>query len=321
VVGLNGTGDRSQTFFTTQTLASMLQRMGVQVSGSGIRVNNVAAVFVTASLPPFARSGTRLDITVSSAGDAKSIEGGLLLLTALRGPDGQVYATAQGPVALGGYTAGLAGNSKQLNHPTVARIPGGGLVERDAPTDLASLPKLTLLLSQQDFGTAEEVAKVINTEFAAPIAKAEDSRRIDIAMDRVPAHNVPAFLARVESLPLAIQQKARVVVNERTGTVVIGKDVKLGAASILHGSLEIDISTEFGVAQPAPWSNGTTERVAQPNVRAEESQARKIELTEGASVQDLVNGLRRIGATTRDVISILQALREAGALQAEVEII
>jgi len=321
VVGLNGTGDRRQTYFTTQTLASMLQRMGVQVPGTAIRVNNVAAVFVTASLPPFARSGTRLDITVSSVGDAKSIEGGLLLLTTLRGPDGQVYATAQGPVALGGYTAGIAGNSKQLNHPTVARIPGGGIVERDAPTDLASLPNLTLLLSEQDFSTAEAVAKVINTEFSAPIAKVEDSRRIEIAMDRIPAHNIPLFLARVESLPLTIQQKARVVVNERTGTVVIGKDVKLGAASILHGSLSIEISTEFGVSQPAPFSNGTTERVTQPNVRAEESQARKIELAEGASVQDLVNGLQRIGATTRDVISILQALHEAGALQADVEII
>jgi flagellar P-ring protein FlgI len=321
VVGLNGTGDRSQTYFTTQTLASVLQRMGIQVSGSAIRVNNVAAVFVTASLPPFARSGTRLDITVSSAGDAKSIEGGLLLLTTLRGPDGQVYATAQGPVALGGYTAGVTGNSKQLNHPTVARIPAGGLVERDAPTDLSSLPSLALLLSKQDFGTAEAVAKAINTEFAAPIAKVEDGRRIDLAIDRIPAHNVPSFLARVESLPVVIQQRARVVVNERTGTVVIGKDVKLGAASILHGSLSIEISTEFGVAQPAPFSNGTTERVAQPTVRSEESQARKIELGEGASVEELVNGLQRIGATTRDVISILQALREAGALQVEVEII
>ncbi len=321
VVGLNGTGDRRQTFFTTQTLASMLQRMGVQVPGTAIRVNNVAAVFVTASLPPFARSGTRLDITVSSVGDAKSIEGGLLLLTTLKGPDGEVYATAQGAVALGGYTAGITGNTKQLNRPTVARIPGGGLVERDAPTDLATLPKLTLLLANQDFGTAEAVAKVINSEFAAPIARAEDSRRIEIAMDRIPAHNIPSFLARVESLPVTVQQKARVVVNERTGTVVIGKDVKLGSASILHGSLEIEISTEFGVAQPAPFSYGTTERVAQPNVRTQESQARKIELAEGASVQDLVNGLQRIGATTRDVISILQSLRQAGALQAEIEIL
>jgi flagellar P-ring protein precursor FlgI len=321
VVGLNGTGDRRQTLFTTQTLASVLLRMGVQVPAGSIRVNNVAAVFVTATLPPFARSGTQLDVTVSSVGDAKSLEGGLLLFTTLRGPDGEVYATAQGPVALGGFTAGSAGNSKQLNHPTVARIPSGGLVERDAPTDLSKLPHLTLILADQNFGAAEAVATAINTEFGLPVANVADSRRIELAVDRLPAHNVPAMLARIETLPVTIQPKPKVVVNERTGTVVIGKDVKLGAASILHGSLTIDISTEFGVSQPGPFSNGTTTPVEQPTVRAAESQARKIELNEGASVQDLVNGLQRIGATTRDVISILQALRTAGALQAEVEII
>lgn len=321
VVGLNGTGDRRQTYFTTQTLASVLQRMGVQVPAAAIRVNNVAAVFVTASLPPFARSGTRLDITVSSTGDAKSLEGGLLLLTSLHGPDGQIYATAQGPIAMGGYTAGLTGNSKQLNHPTVAKISGGGLVERDAPTKLAGLPLLTLLLANDDFGAAEAVASAINTDVNSPVARVEDGRRITIAMDHVPARNIPLFLARIQSLPVTIQPKARVVVNERTGTVVIGRDVKLGAASILHGSLSIAISTEFGVSQPAPYSFGSTERVNQPSVRAEESQARKIELADGASVQDLVNGLQKIGATTRDVISILQALRAAGALQAEIEII
>jgi flagellar P-ring protein FlgI len=321
VVGLNGTGDRRQTLFTTQTLASVLQRMGVQVPAIAIRVNNVAAVFVTASLPPFARSGTRLDVTVSSVGDAKSVEGGLLLLTSLRGPDGQVYATAQGPVALGGFSAGTTGNSKQLNHPTVGRIPSGGLVERDSPTELANLPHLTLILAEQDFGAAQAVAAAINAELGVAVANAADSRRIELEADRIPEHNVAALLARIEILPVTIQPKPRVVVNERTGTVVIGKDVKLGAVSILQGSLSIEISTEFGVSQPPPFSYGTTAPVAQPNVHAEESEARKIELAEGASVQDLVNGLQRIGATTRDVISILQALRAAGALQAEVEII
>lgn len=321
VVGLNGTGDRRQTLFTTQTLASVLQRMGVQVPALAIRVNNVAAVFVTAALPPFARSGTKVDVTVSSVGDAKSVEGGLLLLTSLRGPDGQVYATAQGPVALGGFSAGSSGNSKQLNHPTVARIPSGGMVERDSPTELGDLPQLTLILADQDFGAAQAVAAAINADFGTTVANAVDSRRIQLATDRVPAHNVPALLARIESLPVTIQPKPKVVVNERTGTVVIGREVKLGAASILQGSLSIEISTEFGVSQPGPFSNGTTAPVAQPSVHAEESQARKIELGEGASVQDLVNGLQRIGATTRDVISILQALRAAGALQAEVEII
>lgn len=321
VAGLNGTGDRRQTLFTTQTLASVLQRMGVQVPPTAIRVNNVAAVFVTASLPPFARSGTRLDVTVSSVGDAKSIEGGMLLLTTLRGPDGEVYATAQGPVALGGYTAGVSGNSKQLNHPTVARIPAGGLVERDAPLEIGKLDRLTLILAEQDFGTAEAVAKAIDNELGIPAARVADGRRIEITTEKLPAHNIPALLARIETLPVTIQPKPRVVVNERTGTVVIGKDVKLGPVSILQGSLSIEISTEFGVSQPAPFSDGTTAAIAQPTVRAQETPAKRVELAEGASVEDLVNGLQRVGATTRDVISILQALRTAGALQAELEII
>lgn len=321
VVGLNGTGDRRQTLFTTQTLASILQHLGVQVPASAIRINNVAAVFVTASLPPFARSGTRLDVTVSSVGDAKSIEGGLLLLTTLRGADGQVYATAQGPLALGGYSAGLTGNSKQLNHPTVARVPSGAVVERDAPTDVSKLSNLTLILAEQDFGTAEAVAEAINADLGFPAANVVDGRRIELALNKAPAHNTPALLARIETLPVTIHPQPKVVVNERTGTVVIGKDVKLGAASILQGSLSIEISTDFGVSQPAPLSNGTTVSMAQPSVRADEEPARKIELAEGASVQDLVSGLQRIGATTRDVISILQALRTAGALQAQLEII
>ena len=278
VVGLNGTGDRRQTLFTTQTLASVLQRMGVQVPAAAIRVNNVAAVFVTATLPPFARSGTQLDVTVYSVGDAKLSKAGFCFLRHYAVRTAKCTQLPRGRWHLRDSPAGTSGNSKQLNHPTVARIPPGGLVERDAPTNLSALPHLTLLLADQDFGAHEAVATAINTELGAPVANVADGRRIELAIDRLPAHNIPALLARIETLPVTIQPKPRVVVNERTGTVVIGKDVKLGAASILHGSLTIDISTEFGASQPGPFSNGTTTPIAQPTVRDVESQARKIEL-------------------------------------------
>lgn len=321
VVGLNGTGDRRQTIFTTQTLSSVLQRMGVQVSPSVMRVNNVAAVFVTASLPPFARSGTKIDLTVSSLGDAKSIEGGLLLLTSLRGPDGEIYATAQGPVAVGGYAAGGGGNSRQVNHPTVGRVPAGGLVERDAPTDISHNSSLVLLLEDADFTTAQATAEAINADFGIPLAKVLDSRRIEISPRNTLVNNFSALLTRIETLAVTIRPKAKVVVNERTGTVVIGNDVRLGAVSILQGNLEIEIATQFGVSQPAPVSAGETTPVAQPSLKTEESKARKVELGDGATVQDLIGGLQAIGATTRDIISILQALKRAGALQAELEVI
>jgi len=321
IAGLNGTGDRRQTLFTTQTLASVLLRMGVQVPATAVRVNNVAAVFVTASLPPFARSGTRMDVTVSSVGDAKSLEGGLLLLTVLRGPDGQVYATAQGPVTVGGFAAGAAGNSKQVNHPTVGRIPGGAVVERDSPGEIEKLSRLTLILTHQDFSVAQEIAVAINNEFQAAIASALDSGRVEVQTTSLPAQNRPALLARIETLPVTIHPKAKVVVNERTGTVVMGRDVRLGAVSVLQGNLSIEISTEMNVSQPQPLSNGETRRIVQPNVKAEESKARRVELREGATVEDLVGGLQLIGASTRDVISILQAIKAAGAMQAELEIL
>jgi flagellar P-ring protein precursor FlgI len=325
VAGLKNTGDSQQTIFTNQTLENELLRMGVHVTG-GIRVNNVAAVFVTASLPPFARSGTHVDVNVSSVGDAKSLEGGLLLLTSLRAPDGQVYATAQGPVTIGGFAAGGNGNSKQVNHPTVGRVPAGGIIERDAPNDLDRQPTQQLILADQDFSVAQEVAKAINSDFNAPVASVVDSGRIELATKNVPAQasssqNLPALLARIEMLPVTIHPRAKVVVNERTGTVVIGRNVKLGAVSILQGSLSVEISTEAAVSQPLPFSKGETARVDQTTVKAEESKARRVELKEGSSVDDLVSGLQAIGASTRDVISILQAIKAAGALPADLEVI
>jgi flagellar P-ring protein precursor FlgI len=321
VVGLKGTGDRQQTIFSTQTLANMLQRMGMQIPAGTIKVNNVAAVFVTSTLPPFSRPGTHLDVTVASVGDAKSLEGGLLLLTPLYGADGRIYAEAQGAVTLGGYSAGGAANAKQLNHPTVARIPEGGLVERDTSIDLRQLAKLSLLLSDPNYSTAEGVANAINLDFGRQVASAIDGRRVELDAAMAGAPSLPALLARIENLTVEVHRRAKVVVNERTGTVVMGKDVRLGGVSILHGSLSIEIATQLAVSQPGPLSAGQTEVVPQTTVRADEAPARRVELTEGASVEQLVNGLQKIGATARDVIAILQAIKAAGALEADLEVI
>ena len=320
VVGLKGTGDRQQTVFTTQTLANILQRMGVQIPGGTIRVNNVAAVFVTATLPPFSTPGTHLDVTVSSAGDAKSLEGGMLLLTPLYAADGQVYAAAQGPLTLGGYTAGGAANSKQVNHPTVGRIPGGALVERDSSVDLEKMNVLTIQLSEPNFSTAEQVAGAINHEFHDVTARVRDSRRIELERG-AEEKDVSAMLARIENLAVEVRRRARVVVNERTGTVVMGRDVRLGAVSILHGSFSIEVATQFAVSQPEALSRGETKVVPDTTVKASEEASRRIELNEGASVDQLVNGLQKIGATSRDVIAILQAIKAAGALDADLEVI
>jgi flagellar P-ring protein FlgI len=321
VVGLRNTGDKQQTLFTNQTLANILQRMGVQTPAGTIIVKNVAAVFVTATLPPFARPGTRLDVTVASAGDARSLEGGTLLLTPLYGADGQIYATAQGALTLGGFSEGGGTNAKQVNHPTAGRIPSGGLVEKDTAIDLTALHKLSLLLNDPNFSTAEAVAHGINAELQRDIAAVVDSRRVDIDTSAPDLEKIPALLARIENLSIEVHHRARVVVNERTGTVVMGRDVRLGAVSILHGNLSIEVATQFSVSQPLPRSQGKTEIVPETSIKAEESPARRIELAEGASVEQLVNGLQRIGATSRDVIAILQAIKAAGALEADLEVI
>jgi len=325
VVGLKGTGDKQQTFFTIQTLASILQRMGVEIPPSvvqsTVQVKNVAAVFVTASLPPFARPGMPLDVLVSSAGDARSLEGGLLLLTPLYAADGQVYAAAQGPLVVGGYAVGSAANAKSVNHPTVGRIPNGGLIERDSSLDLTRLQHLSLLLNDASFTTVEEVAAVINHELAAPAATVVDSRRVEIKTPAPDAGNIPALLARIENLEVRVRRRAKVVVNERTGTVVLGKDVRLGAVSILHGSFSIEVTTTYAASQPNALAGGQTEVLPETKLKATETPARNIALNEGASVEDLVMRLQAIGATARDVVSILQAIKAAGALEAELEVI
>ncbi len=323
VVGLNNSGDRQQTLFPVQTLGNILRKMGVQLpsASTSIQVRNIAAVFVTATLPPFSSPGTRIDVNVASIGDAKSLEGGVLLLSPLYGADGQTYANAQGPVVLGGYTAGTSMNSVQVNHPTSGRVPGGGLVERDTSVDLAKLTHLALLLRNYDFATSQNVAEAINDRFGRSWARALDGRRIEIQVPDASRENVPRVLAQIGDLTVSVQESAKVVVNERTGTIVMGNNVRLGACSVLHGNLAIEITTQFQVSQPESLSQGQTTVVPQTTVRAKEKLANRMELREGATVQDLISGLQGIGATARDIVAILEAIKASGALQAELEVI
>ena len=319
VVGLAGTGDSQQTTFPTQTLAAMLLRMGVSVPASAIRVQNLAAVFVSATLPPFARPGTKLDITASSAGDAKSLEGGLLLMTPLYGTDGKIYAQAQGPLVVGGYSVSVNGNTKQFNHPTVGRIPFGAMVERGLALDITERDRFSVVLNDADFKSATAVADAINKELGRAAARATDSRRVDIAVKG--GEDVPELLARVEAVEVPVYPRAKVIVNERTGTVVIGGTVVLQPVSILHGGLSVNVVTEFKVSQPGPNSNGTTQTTPVTRVEAKDKPVSRIELKQGATVDDLVRSLQTIGASARDVISILQAMKSAGALEAEIEVL
>jgi flagellar P-ring protein precursor FlgI len=279
----------------------------------------MAAVFVVATLPPFSRPGYKLDITASSAGDARSLEGGILLMTPLYGPDGQIYAQAQGALVLGGYVAASGGNSKQLNHPTTARIPGGALVERLVPFDLKQMRLVSVLLNDADFHTAERMAAAIDEALGAARAHAVDSRRVEIAA--APDEDVAALLDRIEAVEVEVFPRARVVVNERTGTVVIGGTVRLQPVSILHGGLSVNVISEPLVSQPSPGSAGTTQVVQQTTIQAQDKPVNRIDLKEGATVEDLVQELQRTGAGARDVISILQAMKEAGALEADLEVL
>jgi len=284
-----------------------------------MQVKNMAGVFVVATLPPFSRPGYKMDITVSSAGDARSLEGGILLMTPLYGPDGQIYAEAQGALVLGGYMATSGGNTKQLNHPTTARIPGGALVERLLPFDLKQMRTVSVLLNDADFHTAERMAAAIDHALGSDRAHAIDSRRVDITV--VPDEDIPILLDRVEAVEIEVFPRARVVVNERTGTVVIGGTVRLQPVSILHGGLAVNVISETKVSQPNPGSSGTTQVVEQTTVQAQDKPVNRIDLKEGATVEDLVQELQRTGAGARDVISILQAMKEAGALEADLEVL
>jgi flagellar P-ring protein precursor FlgI len=322
VVGLHGTGDSSQTVFPVQSLLSTLHRMGVNLAGNSLastmQVRNMAAVFLAATLPPFAEPGTKIDVTVSSAGDARSLEGGLLLMSPLYGPDGQIYAEAQGPLVLGGYSVSANGNSKTLNDPTTGLVPNGAMVERSVQVNLADLKPLTLLLDNADFRTAERMAEAINRKMGSPIATAIDSRRVELKTR--PGEDIASLLARVQAVEVQVYPRAIVVVNERTGTVVIGGNVRLQPVTILHGGLSITVRSRYEVSQPGPFSSGQTRVVRQTSISAQDKVADQIVLQQGATVQELVQDLQQIGATARDIISILQAMKQAQALEADLEV-
>ena len=319
VVGLAGTGDKRTTVFSTQSLANMLQRMGVTVDPNAIQIKNTAAVIVTATLPAFAQPGTHIDATASAIGDAQNLQGGILILTSLRGANGQVYATAQGPVVTGGFAAGRANNSQTVNHPTVGRIPNGASVERAAPS-LTPSNKVDLQLRQSDFTTAARIAEAVNRKFPKS-ANAENSALVSVLIPDDYAHRTIEFISELEKLPVDADQPARVVVNERTGTIVMGKDVHIKPTAILHGNLTVQIETTFAVSQPDPLSNGKTQVIPKTTASAKEDTARNVILRQGATVEELVRALTAIGSTARDIIAILENLRAAGALEADLEVI
>ncbi len=325
VVGLRGSGDSQQTVFPAQTLVSALERMGVTVPRTGamsvnnMQVKNMAAVFVIATLPPFSQPGEKIDVTVSSAGDARSLEGGVLLMTPLYGPDGQIFAQAEGSLVLGGYVVASGGNRQQMNDPTTGRIPGGALVERAVPFKLSQMQVVNVLLDDADFHTAERMAAAINRTLGSERAHAVNSRRVEMAV--LPHEDIAALLDKVESIPIEVYPRARVVVDERTGTVVIGGRVRLRPVSILHGGLVVNVVSTVEVSQPGPLSAGTTKVVRQTAVQAQDKPVNEILLKAGATVEDLVKELQRTGAGARDVISILQAMKEAGALEADLEVL
>jgi flagellar P-ring protein FlgI len=340
VVGLRGSGDTQQTIFTVQTLANAMQKMGVLITPGTVVVKNVAAVFVTASLPPFARPGARLDVTVGSIGDARSLDGGVLLMSALHGPDGQVYAEAQGPLVLGGYSAGNGTNRKEVNAANTGTIPDGAIIERDTAVDLSGFKTVSLLLRNPDFTTATDIAAAVNGEFHKSVATALDSRRVDIDVADASATSVPMLIARVQNLSLKVHTPAKIIINERTGTIVMGGNVKLSPVSVIHGSLSIEVVTTYTAVQPGliagpqsgPYTNGQPGfaggqpilpppvLVPQTTVNVNDGPAQSMRLDEGANVDELVDGLHAIGTTARDVIAILQAIKAEGGMQAELEV-
>jgi flagellar P-ring protein precursor FlgI len=322
VVGLAGTGDRQQSVFSAQSLTNLLQRMGVSVAPTAIRVANTAAVLVTATLPPFAQPGMHLDITAAAIGDARNLQGGILVLTSLRGADGQVYAVAQGPIVTGGFSSGKAGTSQTVNHPTVGRGPAGATVERGAPS-IAPKGVIHLQVRQSDFTTTTRIVEAVNQKFnvgRAP-AVADNAGLVSVTVPAEYTTRVTEFISQLENLTVEADRPARVVINERTGTIVLGKDVRVSPIAILHGNLSVEIQTVIQVSQPNPMAGGTTEVVPQTTVAAKEEKARNVVLKQGATVEELVRALAAIGSTPRDVIAILQNLRAAGALEAEIEVI
>ena len=320
VVGLAGTGDKKDSVFTTSSVANMMDRMGVGVDPAKLKVKNVASVMVTARMPVSAKPGSRLDVHVSSVGDATSLLGGVLLQTSLKGVDGKIYSLAQGSLTLGGFTADGAAARTSKNITTVGIIPGGGIVERGIPFEFNDQDNLTLSLRSADFSTAQKIAESLNSAMGGGFANATDAATISL---RVPPHykgNMVPLMASVENLEVSPDSPAKVVVDEKTGTVVLGRDVRISRSAVAHGNLQITVQESMQVSQPGPFSQGQTVVTPQTDINTREEN-RRLMMVEGATLQELVDGLNAIGAAPRDLISILRTLQVSGALHAELEVI
>jgi len=323
MVGLDGSGDQTmQTPFTTQSLNNMLGQLGVTVpAGTNMQLKNVAAVMVTATLPPFARPGQTIDITVSSLGNAKSLRGGTLLMTPLKGADGQVYALAQGNMVVGGAGASANGSKVQINQLSSGRIPAGAIVERGVDSPLAGDGMLRLELNASDFGTAQMAMEAINRAFGPGTATALDARVIQVTAPARPEERV-GFLARMQNLDISpAQAVAKVVINARTGSVVMNQNVRLGDCAVAHGNLSVVINTEPVISQPNPLSGGATVATQKSQIEISQAGGALQVVRGGASLADVIKGLNTLGANPQDLVSILQAMKAAGALRAELEII
>ena len=323
VVGLDGTGDQTTSApFTTQSLNSLLQQLGVTIpSGTSIQLKNVAAVMVTAQLPAFAQPGQSIDVNVSSLANAKSLRGGMLIATPLKGADGQVYALAQGSLIVGGAGASAGGSKVQINHLSAGRIPEGATVERAVPTPLNMGSALQLDLHSDDYNTAREVARVINARMGNGIAKAMDGRRVRVSMPESPDDRV-SFLAEIENLNINLAAPAaRVIINARTGSVVVNESVTLSPCAIAHGNLSVTINTTPLVSQPNAFSQGQTVQSEKSDITIRQDGGSLIALPAGAKLADVVKALNSLGATPQDLLAILQAMKSAGSLNAELEVI
>ena len=321
VVGLNRTGDRvQQNLYAKQTLQNLLQRMGISADSAGLKPENVATVLVTATLPPFVRQGSKLDVTVSSIGDSRSLQGGTLILTTLKGIDGQVYAVAQGSVSIGGISAGNSGNSVEINHPTVGRVVNGANVERTVQAELAANNQLTLVLRNDDFSTASRLNVAINAEFGQGTARALDARNVEVKIPADYVDNRVGFIAQLESLSIRPDKIAKIIINERTGTIIMGREVRIAAVAISQGGVTVRVGTDYDVYQPNPLTKtGETVVVPSTKVTVKEKKPETVVLPDGATIDEVVRGLRTLGVSARDIISILQAIKSAGAMNADLE--
>ena len=320
VVGLSGTGDKKDSTFTMRSMVNMLENMGVSVDQRQLKPKNVASVMVTVRMPVSAKPGARLDATVSSLGDATSLLGGVLLMTPLKGVDGKVYALAQGPLAIGGFSVSGTAATAQKNVTTVGLIPGGATIERGIPFKFNSQDSLTLAMHAADFSTTNQVAERINAALGGSFASASDISTVDLKIPADFQGNLVPLMAALENIEIMPDAAARVVVDEKTGTVVLGRDVRISRVAVAHGSLQVVVAEGADVSQPAPFGGGSTVVMPRTDIATAEEQ-RNLNVVEGATLQELVDGLNSLGATPRDLISILRALKSAGALHAALEVI